>query len=116
MTINWNKCQGNVWCPLNSVNLDHNHFDTMEGVYIIWHGGNNAATVRVGQGFIRDRLREHRIDPAIQAYKDFTLYVTWASVSALQRDGVERYLGNVLNPKVGSRFPDVIPIEVNLPW
>ena len=116
MIVNWNKCQGDVWCPLNTVNLEHSHFDNKWGVYIIWHAGSNAATVRVGQGFIRDRLRAHRIDPEIQRYKDLTLYVTWASVAEVQRDGVERYLAEVLNPKIGTRFPDVLPIEVNLPW
>src|SRR3990172_3814595 len=109
MTVYWNKCQGNVWCPLDSVNLEHNHFDTMEGVYVIWHGGNNAATVRVGQGFIRDRLRDHRGDPQIQSFNHLTLYVTWASVAAAQRDGVEKYLANVLKPKVGSQFPAAVP-------
>ena len=116
MIVNWNKCQGDVWCPLNTVNLEHSHFDNMWGVYIIWHAGPNAATVRVGKGFIKDMLREHRVDLHVQQYKDLTLYVTWASVSAAQRDGVERYLAETLNPKVRTHFPNAPLIDVNLPW
>ena len=88
----------------------------MEGVYIIWHAGQNPATVRVGQGVIRDRLAEHREDDEVQAYKERALYVTWASVSAQYWDGVEVYLGEKLMPLVGERFPKTKPIEVNLPW
>lgn len=119
MLLTWNKCSGgagNQWCDLINLNLNHEHFDAMEGVYIIWHGGQNPATVRVGQGFVRDRLSSHRQDPAILAYKTHGLFVTWASVPPWQRDGVERYLAENLNPKVGDRFPDVLPVQVNYPW
>jgi hypothetical protein len=37
-------------------------------------------------------------------------------VGLVYRNGVERYLANTLRPIVGSAFPDVPPIEVNLPW
>lgn len=116
MNVKWMKCQGEVWCPLSTVNLSHLHFDKMEGVYVIWHGGSNAATVRVGQGIIKDRLAAHRADPAIQAFSQFSLFVTWASIPQIYRDGVEAFLANKLNPKVGERFPKVQPIEINLPW
>ncbi len=116
MNLDWIKCQGDVWCKLNTVNMDHSHFDSMHGVYIIWHGGEGAATVRVGQGYIKERLAEHRNDPKIQTYLHLGLYVTWASVSSDSRDGVEANLAQRLHPKVGERYPNVIPIPVNLPW
>jgi hypothetical protein len=116
MQVSWNKCKGDNWCGLNTVNLDHSHFDGMEGVYIIWHGGDSPATVRVGKGVIRDRLAAHRQDPEVQSYDHLNLLATWASVSANYRDGVEAYLANTLNPLVGERFPNVSPITVNLPW
>ena len=117
MNLIWNRCQGNAWCNLNTVNLEHNHFDTMNGVYVIWHGGPNPATVRVGQGYIRERLRSHRTDPSIAAYAPLGLYVTWASVPEPQlRNRVERYLGDVLRPLVGERLPEIPPEQVNLPW
>ena len=50
MNLNWHKCQGEVWCNFNAVNLDHNHFNNTEGVYIIWHGGTNPKVVYVGRG------------------------------------------------------------------
>ncbi len=116
MDINWIKCQGDVWGKLNTVNLDHAHFDTMAGVYVIWHGGSNSATVYVGQGVIKDRLAAHRKDPRIQQYAHLGLYVTWASVQDDMRDGVEAYLSRILRPKESERSPDVAEIQVNLPW
>ena len=116
MELKWIKCQGDVWGKLNTIRLDHAHFDSMSGVYVIWHGGSTPATVRVGQGFIKDRIAVHRKDPAVQAYAELTLYVTWASVPETSRDGVEAYLANTLLPKVGQRFPNSPGIEVNLPW
>lgn len=116
MNVIWNKCEQGSWCSLNKVDLAHEHFNGMEGVYIIWHGGPTPKVVRVGQGVIRDRLTAHRQDEEIQAYISLILYVTWASVDARSRDGVEAFLANTLKPLVGERFPDVVPISVNLPW
>ena len=118
MTINlrWIKCQGDVWCQLNMVNLDHPHFDNMDGVYVIWHGGTGADVVYVGQGHVRDRLKEHRTNREIQAFVNLGLFVTWAAVQQEYRDGVERFLAQDLKPKVGKTFPDCLPITVNLPW
>ncbi len=112
LQLSWQKCVGDVWGSFLTVDLAHAHFNDMEGVYIIWQG--KGPVIRVGQGFIRDRIAAHRTDRAITAYDN--LYVTWARVSANYRDGVERYLANVLQPKVGDVFPDATPIVVNLPW
>lgn len=112
MQLAWQKCQGDVWGTLMDVDLGHAHFNNMEGVYIIWQA--NGPVVRVGQGIIRDRLTTHRNDRAITAYQ--ALHVTWAPVSTLHRNSVERYLANILNPKVGDAFPNVIPTQVLLPW
>lgn len=109
----WNTCDKGSWCSLLSVNIDHSHFNNMEGVYIIWQGGGQI--IKVGQGTIKDRLYTHRKDPAITLYNN--LFVTWATVPIQSdRGGIERYLGNILSPRVGVEFPDTTPIEVNLPW
>ena len=100
------------WCPLVELNLADSHFENLTGVYVIWQG--NGSVIRVGQGVIRDRLSQHRQDQQIIAYPN--LLVTWAKVSDYYLlDGVERYLANMFNPKIGDRFPNVDPIEVNLP-
>ncbi len=117
LQLNWGRCGDTPqWCSFDTVNLASKHFDNLEGVYIIWHGGPSPATVRVGQGNIRDRLTAHRNDPAITRYRDQGLYVTWAAVPGGQRDGVERFLADQLQPKVGVVFPNAQPIRVNLPW
>lgn len=111
MQIAWQKCIGDVWGPFLTVDLTHSHFNSVEGVYIIWqHGG---LVIRVGQGIIRDRIADHRTNRAITAYSN--LYVTWAPVLAQYRDGVERYLADTLKPVVGDAFPNANPITVNIP-
>ena len=116
LSVHWNKCQGEQWCNLFRVNLEDQHFANLEGVYVIWHGGHSPATVRVGQGIVKDRLAEHRRDPAILQHQPHGVFVTWAQIGAYQRDGVEKYLGDTLKPKMGTHFPDTHVIVVNLPW
>ena len=108
MNLSWTKCVGNQWCSLLNVNL--------EGVYIIWHGGQNPATVYVGQGAIADRLAQHRQDTEILQFTHYGIFVTWAKVDANSRSGIERFLAEKLQPKVGQRYPTVSPIVVNFPW
>lgn len=116
MYINWNKCQGKVWCKLNTVDLNSSHFINRNGVYIIWHGGVKAATVTVGHGKIKDAILLARSDYNIQQYSINTLYATWADVVTHQQLEVERYLINTLNPLIVP--PNFInsQIIVNLPW
>jgi hypothetical protein len=115
LTVNWVKRNdGNGWLPLEAVNLKG---VTSQGVYIIWHGGNPAQVVRIGQGDIASRLTSHRRDPKVLSYKrNGPLMVTWARVSAAQQDGVERYLADRWTPLLGDAFPDVHAIAVNDPW
>lgn len=117
MELYWNKCYGEVWCRLPTVNLEHEHFDNMDGVFIVWHGGVDPATVHIGQGNIRDCLYEERENDAVQEYARYDLYVTWASVDERSRDGVVAYLTDQLSPKVGEKFPDNVQrIDVGFPW
>jgi hypothetical protein len=116
MELNWIQCQGNVWCKLNAVNLSHEHFNNMNGVYVIWHGGTNPAVVYVGQGNIKERLTEHRSDKRIQQYDYLDLYVTWATVPKEYRKGVEEYLANFWTSKIPHHQQNTPPIEVNSPW
>ncbi len=117
ISLNWMKCGSApdlVWCSLER--LDLSSITASGGVYVIWHEGTPGRYVRVGQGDIRDGLSEHRNDPRITAYaKHGKLRVTWAAVPEPQRNGVERYLADQLNPLVGDVFPHAVPIAVNLP-
>ncbi len=113
--LQWIKCDGDQWCSLMNVNLAHPHFNALDGVYIIWHGGQRPHTVYVGQGQIANRLAAHRQEPAILLYSHLGLFVTWARCG-VERSGVERYLANVLHPLVTQRVPELAPIQANLPW
>lgn len=118
MKLNWIKRRGDGWCRLNK--LDLKKVPNYDGVYVIWHDGilDEEQCVYVGQGFIRDRLKHHRSNDDLQFYAaiETTLYITWASVPAKCKNGVERYLADQLCPLEGERHPDVRPIAVNLPF
>ncbi len=115
MPVRWIQCAHNDWCPLNTVKLSHGHFDGMEGVYIIWHGGEDPAVVAVGQGTLREELSAAKEDFAVQAYRSYGLYTTWAAVAARYRDGVLAYLAKHYSPKVSRPVPRVEQVPVELP-
>ena len=116
MDVQWGTCgDDDHWCDFNLLELPLS--GEPRGVYMIWHEGNPGRVVYVGQGDISARIETHRLDPRITQYEsDGTLRVTWATVPAWQRDGVERYLADQWNPLVGDVFPDADPIPVNSPW
>lgn len=117
MTLNWIRPNSGGWFQLLSLDFSHQHFSGLEGVYLIWHAGQGPNVVRVGQGIIGDRLGKHSSDNNILAYaRKGTLYATWAEVrNQGDRDRVERFLANSLNPFVGDAFPNAMPLAVNLP-
>lgn len=116
MRLDWGKCKLETWCSFLNLDLDDSYFAGLEGVYVIWYQGTDAATVYVGQGNIAERIKNHRNDARITAYSRRNMVVSWAKVDAHNRDGVERFLIDQLNPKVGERKPNAYPIEVNFPW
>jgi hypothetical protein len=90
-----------------------------QGVYVIWYWDyfGYPRTVRVGKGYIKNRLQHHHSDPDIQRYAYRNLIVSWTPILLeYDRRRVERYLGDTLNPMVGERFPGVFYLPVNLPW
>jgi predicted GIY-YIG superfamily endonuclease len=93
---------------------------TAYGVYMIYTAGSllgGPAILRVGQGDVANRLREHRQNLTILSYqrRNGPVMVVWASVSPLIVDGVERYLADRYRPLLGEAFPDVRPVPVTLP-
>ena len=117
LNLTWKTCgDDGHWCSLEHLGLDS--IGEVAGVYIIWHEGNPGRVVRLGQGDpIKDRLAAHRKDSEVLAYSRIgKLRVTWASVSSIYRDGVERHLADQLSPLIGDCFPNVVPIAVNYPW
>ena len=116
--VDWARCSdpvfGTDWCEFLQVNLSNAN---AHGVYIIWVDVGGAAPLYVGKGNIQERLLQHRQNARILAYQQQgTLYATWAKVDFLASAGMERYLAELLAPLVGDAWPDVPPIEVNLPW
>jgi hypothetical protein len=116
MQLNWQKCQGEVWCKLNFVNLTHQLFNNLEGVFVIWHGGLTPATVFVGKGVIREKITQYRSDERIQKFAELGLFATWTPVPPESCAGVESFLINNLKPIVQDQLPPANQIQVNKPW
>ena len=112
--LRWNRSQDERWCDLDRLNLDHAHFDNLEGVFVIWYGGPNGRVVRVGQGPIRECLKDLRQDPLLEPFRHLTLIVSWAVVDRSVRDGVERYLGETYRPVIVTSLPSAPPVTVNM--
>jgi len=115
--VQWEKCKRGTWCILFELDLDHDHFNDLEGVYVIWQGEENPVALRAGQGLIRESLIKERNDEDLLAGREqHEIYVTWAEVNSRFRDGVVRYIKGSLKLKLENSYPDVPPIGVNLPW
>jgi hypothetical protein len=97
LSVYWVKSTKGEWLPFENFDLSD---VKSSGVYMIWHRGNPSRVVYVGQGDIAACLTVHRGRREITAYSNLGLRVTWASVPAAQRDGVERYLADKWNPLV----------------
>ena len=60
LTLSWGTCKVKYskdkhWCDLEKLNLDHEIFENLKGVYIIWSHKN---VIRLGSGTIKERLKE----------------------------------------------------------
>lgn len=122
MQINWVKnSQNNRYFDFLRLNINATYFSGKVGVYVIWYASpSKSRVIRVGQGNIGERLREHRNNPQILQYSSLgQLKVSWAIADGIsfqkdQLDGVEAFLANNYNPLIGDRFPNVKQIPVNL--
>ncbi len=104
-----------TWTDIFDVDPNHEHFDNLEGVYVVWHKGEHPV-LRVGQGLIAEVLEDLKNElDVIQAGKQSEVHVTWADIDILERNGVERYLVEMLNPTLQEHLLDATPIEIDLP-
>ena len=63
--VQWTESTEGDWCELTRLNLSTAPY---EGVYIIWVADyRGIRTIRVGQGDVDERLREHKNDKKILA-------------------------------------------------
>lgn len=121
MTIIWVKNSNGQWYDLLSLNLEAPYFTNRRGVYVIWYSAPGIAKViKVGQGNISERLKEHRNNPEILKYSQYgQIKVTWAVVDNVtfletHLNGIEAFLSDAYVPLVGEeRYLGVERIPVN---
>lgn len=108
----WIKnAQNNDWFDLLRLNLDAPYFIGKKGVYVIWYASpGSAKVVRLGQGNISERLKEHRLNDNIIKYSSYgQLKVSWILLNdENELSGIEKYLARIYSPLVGDRYPDDI--------
>ncbi|GEM_PF-600868 len=117
LNLQWGKCRAYLvdeWCRLLDLDTGRMDLSSLDGVYMIWYGGGSPAVLQVGQGVVKNFLREAKTDPAILEYATHGLYASWARVAAGQRDGVARYLTEQLKPVLGGAGA-AEPVQVNVP-
>ena len=118
-TVSWARPPRDGWYGFEWANL--RRLGTQQGIYILWYPETDKHSFQVayvGQGIIRARIQHHRgnwsrIRDRIIPKR---LRLTWTVVPCRRcRDGIERYLVEVLQPEVGEVWPQALPIRVNLP-
>ena len=118
LRVNWGVCNDGRWCQFRTASFAA--LEDAKGVYVIWQPKTptrQRQTIYVGQDLIRTRIYQHRANAKIRrAVRGRTPLVTWIEVpSAGDRNGIERYLADRLNPIVGEEWPRAAPIPVTLP-
>ncbi|MGE0232031.1 MAG: hypothetical protein AB7O39_11385 [Flavobacteriaceae bacterium] len=114
ISLHWERPADGGWYALDSIDIGK--IRTV-GIFMIWHDGNPGRVIRVSQGDIGRQLQLEQISPMVLKFRIFgELRVTWASVPAPLRNGVERYLANLFHPQVGDSYPLVMPLAANAPW
>ena len=112
-----------------SISLNSNQLRmAVDGIYIIWTDTTPRSILKVGSGQIKYRLREHFIDPTVQPYKRYNIYVTWATIPWADRRkltidqytdrlrGIEKFIGFIFPPKLTENLPvNVDLVLVNIP-
>ena len=115
LQLAWVKSLNDKWLVLSELDFERIH---TTGVYILWHGGESPAVVRVGSGDIGTRLRDHYNNMLIRRYETRgQLMVTWAAVESLSlRDGIENYLIELCRPLVSDYRSESALVPVRSPF
>ena len=120
--VNWIKnTQNNDWFDFLRLNLDAPYFVGKRGIYVIWYTNPSIAkVVRLGQGNLGDRLKDHRSNSQITEYSNIgQLKVSWLvvdNISIFERElsGIENFLARIYSPLVGDAFPQATEVPITL--
>ena len=118
--LHWVKSLENNWFDLARIDLQAmlRTPSRPQGIYIIWHGGEDPKIVRIGIGDVVRKLIAHRANPQITRYtKNGPLMVTWAvQPDPLRQAGIARYLTEQFYPLVRDVPIDMPAIAVRSPF
>ena len=118
--VQWFKCKAVGWCDLFRINLDHSTLKEIEAVYICWTGSvadESRKYLTVGQGLIKETIRELRQETGIKAFQHQGVFITWAEVPHYRLNSIEVFCYNELKPLLPSEdLPKASSKKVNLPF
>lgn len=115
--LDWFFCNGEIWCDLNRVDLDHKLIRSVQGIYMIWYEKPEKTIVTVGYGKIAAELQSNIDDLAVQAFKKYDLKVSWAEASKGNCKKAYAYFVAKYNPKiVDDNIQKGKPMESESPW
>ena len=102
--VKWRRSPRGGWFRLMLVDPGNLDLDGQGGVFVVWHLGVRPEWVHVGAATDLARAIEAaRDNPEITQYESRgRLYVTWSPIVEAYRDGVVRYLTDLLRPVVPS--------------
>lgn len=120
LKLDWQGSVKGIFYQLTDNRFIYTVPDNFFGVYVIWEfvAPGHKEIIKVGQGKVRERLSAHKkdIDIVGDGSRLRIMLAAWAEVDPKYVDGVEAFLGRVLAPSVGERFPDAEEVMVNPPF
>jgi hypothetical protein len=118
MRVVWKKCAHGSWCELYKLNIAHDYFNNLEGVYILWYKNEDGGKtiLSVGGGLIATELKKLKEDTAVLAFESYELSVTWTAIDSKKHNSIIKFLIKSLNPMLTKNAPGGFSKKVNLPW
>ena len=115
--LNWTPTPGGIAGQLREVLRDLAAARGVSGVYLIWadRAGSRTWMFAGEAGDLGSRLQRHQTDIDMNGAASGQLHVAWAPVATVHRQGVLRYLVDMLAPRDADPLTAARPMPVNLP-
>jgi len=112
--LGWSQCRGGTHCRLSEAVSRGNNSNV---VYVIWHSGPKPHAIVVGYGPLGHELYKLRNSKSVSRFESRgELFITHATVTDYEKDGVIAFLNGQLQPYQRSAVETAPPIAVNLPF
>lgn len=117
LEADWHKCEGDIWCSIYKIDIDHKNIKHFVGQYIIWSGKfeNERTVLLIGYGDIRKVILKAREDIAVKAFEHLGVFITWADIPVSKKREIHNYLLKTLSPKMTTKPEKGAELEIDIP-